>query len=265
MAIRSNHETEDSTLLLPRILCLHGGGSNAQIFRAQCRILVRQLKSKFRLCFADGPYLSEPGPDVLPVYKDYGPFRRWVCWLPEHPEIDDKTAVNAIMDSLNAAMEVDNRKGATGEWTALLGFSQGAKMSASLLLRQQEREEQLGKGRAGSNFRFAVLLAGSAPFVSLGSELATTPALLDALQITTDQQVLGEQEPLLRLPTIHVHGTRDQGLLRHRRLLEDYCEKGSTRLIEWEGEHRVPIKSRDVIVIVNQILDVAKQTGLLRE
>ncbi|KAI9830051.1 MAG: hypothetical protein M1819_005881 [Sarea resinae] len=271
MATRRPQETEDSTLHLPRILCLHGGGVNAQVFRTQSRALVAQLESKFRLCFTDAPFLSQPGPGVSVVYKDRAPFRRWLRWLPEHPEIDAKSAVDEIEKSLLAAMREDDRKGATGEWVALLGFSQGALLSASLLFRQQIRAEKLGKHRAKTNYRFAVLLAGRAPLVSLDPDLVMTPTMLDASEITVgfsnfpNEHSFEEREHILRLPTIHVHGMRDQGLDLHRRLLEQYCEKGSTRLVEWDGDHRVPLKSKDVSAVAEEIFDLAKQTGALRE
>lgn len=269
MTIQRDQEGEDPTLHLPRILCLHGGGSNAKIFHAQCRALRAQLKSKFRLCFADAPFSSQPGPDVVSVYKSYGPFRRWLRWQPWHPEIDAETAVKEIEKSLDAAMEEDNWKGATGEWVGLLGFSQGAKMCASLMFRQQVRADALGQHRAGSTYQFAVLLAGRGPLVSLDPELLMTPALETASQISVSsfplQRHLGDIEHMLRLPTVHVHGRRDQGLYQHRQLLGQYCRIGSTRLIEWDGEHRVPIKSKDVGVIVEQIFDVARETNVLIE
>ena len=260
-------EAQDSTLHLPRILCLHGGGTNARIFRVQCRILIRQLKSSFRLCFAEAPFSSQAGPDVTSVYREYGPFRRWLRWLPDHPEIEARSAVQKIEESLDAAKREDDRKGATGEWVALLGFSQGAKMCASLLLRQQVRSEKLGKHRSGTNYRFAVLLAGRGPLVALEPELVMTPALADASQIGSPiwlhEGFSGRQEHILHLPTIHVHGLRDQGLDLHRQMLERYCEKENTRLLEWDGDHRVPIKSKDVAAVVAQILDIGKETGVL--
>jgi predicted esterase len=258
-----------ATLRLPRILCLHGGGTNARIFQAQCRVLKKQLSSRFRLCFVEAPFASQAGPDVVSVYRSFGPFKRWLRWLPEHPQIDARTAVEVVEESLHAAMREDDRKGATGEWVALLGFSQGAKMCASMLFRQQIRAEKLGIHRAGTNFRFAVLLAGRGPLVSLDPELLMTPALVDASQIGLssfpDKHILSKKEHVLRLPTIHLHGMRDQGLRLHRQLLEQYCEKGTTRLIQWDGDHRVPIRSKDVRPVVASILDVARETGVLKD
>jgi predicted esterase len=265
---RAFQEATDPTLHLPRILCLHGGGTNAQIFHAQCRVLSGQLKSKFRLCFADAPFLSQAGPDVVSVYQNYVPFRRWLRWQAEHPDIDAKTAVREIEKSLDTAKQEDDRKGATGEWVALLGFSQGAKMCASLLLQQQVRMQKLGIHEAKSHYRFAVLLAGRGPLVSLDPALFMTAALVDAAQIghpdtLTNRSLGAETSHILQLPTIHVHGMQDQGLELHRDLLEQYCEPWSARLIEWDGGHRVPIKTKDVAAIAEQIFDVARQTGVL--
>lgn len=261
-------EAQDPTLHLPRILCLHGGGVNARIFTLQCRALIRHLRPHFRLCFADAPFICGPGPGMIPVYKDHGPYRRWLRSSPEQPEIDPETAVRYIDHQLKRAMDEDNVKGATGEWVGLLGFSQGAKMAASLLLAQQKRAEVLGSDQAGSGFRFAALLAGRAPLVSLDPDLVMSSALVNASECTMefdqfpDGTIGEEREHVVRLPTIHVHGCRDPGLHLHKRLLEQYCENGSTRLVEWDGDHRLPIKTKDVAAIVEQILDVASETGV---
>ncbi|KAK4697077.1 hypothetical protein P7C71_g946, partial [Lecanoromycetidae sp. Uapishka_2] len=267
MAITNTIETDERTLHLPRILCLHGGGTNARIFRTQCRVIRAELESRFRLCFAEAPFPSQPGPDVISVYKEYGPFRRWLRSGPEHPRIEPKAATTMIERSLQAAMKEDDRKGATGEWVGLLGFSQGAKICASLLFRQQVRAEKLGTHRAGSNFSFAVLMAGRGPLVSLDPDLVMNPALVDSSQIglseVPSQEVFEKKEHVLRLPTIHVHGSHDQGLELHRQLRDRYCE-GGARLTEWDGNHRVPIKTKDVAAIVQQIDVVAKEEGVLK-
>lgn len=260
-------EVEDTTLHFPRILCLHGGGTNARIFRLQCRVLSKHLSPYFRLVYPEAPFLSQAGPDVVSVYRNFGPFKRWLRWLAEHPNIEARIAVEAIEGALEAAMREDDSKGATGEWVAILGFSQGAKMAASLLLRQQARKDKLGRNLAGSNFKFGVLLAGRGPLVSLDPELTLAASLVDASQIGSEnlpnQNLLRTKEHILRLPTIHVHGIQDQGLELHRRLLEDSCEKESTKVVEWNGDHRVPIKEKDVSAVVRGILALAKETGVL--
>lgn len=253
---------EDPTLHLPRLLCLHGGGVNARVFRLQCRELIAQLKPHFRFCFVDAPYACGPGPGIIPVYRDYGPFYRWLHWLPEHPRLDPATVAADIYNQLRDAMHEDDLQGATGAWVGLLGFSQGAKMAASLLFMQQKRAERFGDGGAGSGFRFAVLMAGRPPLVSLDPNVAASPALADAAQCSTDELVTDqEQGHVLRLPTIHVHGLQDPHVDLHRRLMDGYCEKGSARVVEWEGGHRVPLKKRDVAAVVEEMLSVASKTG----
>lgn len=129
----------DPTLHHPRILCLHGGGTNARIFRAQCRGLSSHLSPYFRLVFAEAPFPSTAGPDVLPVYEAYGPFKSWLRGVhPDQPEPDPTSTWEAVDGVLAQAVFEDDAKGASGPWVGLLGFSQGAKMAASVLLRAQE-------------------------------------------------------------------------------------------------------------------------------
>ncbi|KAI1412731.1 serine hydrolase FSH [Hypoxylon sp. FL1857] len=258
----------DSTLRLPRILCLHGGGTNARIFRTQCRVLSRMLEPHFRLVYAEAPFESTAGPDVLSVYADYGPFKRWLRWLPEQPELEDYAAVADIDAQLRKAMEADDRAGASGPWVGLLGFSQGAKLSASLLLRQQLRTAKLGGAMARSDWKFAVLMAGRAPIVNLDPDVFKSSMLSAPSQIGLlggpDLAEIMRGEHILKIPTIHVHGRKDPGLHLHRELLEEYCDPDTTRLVEWDGDHRVPLKGTDVQPLINEILSVARETGALK-
>ncbi|KAI5925652.1 serine hydrolase FSH [Camillea tinctor] len=259
-------ENPDPTLHLPRMLCLHGGGTNARIFRAQCRALSKTLEPYFRLVYAEAPFESTAGPDVLSVYANDGPFKRWLRWLPDHAVVDDDSAIHDIDASLKAAMDADDALGATGPWVALMGFSQGAKLSASLLFRQQVRLARTG--RADSDWKFAVLMAGRAPLVNLDPDIFQSSLLSGPSQIGLsggpDLMEMMSENHILRLPTIHVHGMADPGLHLHRELFEQYCDPSSVRLVEWPGAHRVPLKSTDVQPVIDEILEVAKKTGALK-
>ena len=46
-----------------------------------------------------------------------------------------------------------------------------------------EAHREVGKHRAGSNFRFAVLMAGRGPIISLDPDLVMNSALIDASQV----------------------------------------------------------------------------------
>ncbi|KAL7899823.1 serine hydrolase FSH [Trichoderma sp. SZMC 28014] len=255
-------DNDDSTIHLPRILCLHGGGTNARIFHAQCRNIRAALQNDFRLVFAEAAFSSSAGPDVLSVYKDWGPFKRWLRWLPSHPNLGPDEIINQLDQSLQDAMVVDDMRGATGQWVGLLGFSQGAKVSASLLYRQQMQEKMYGRGNASTDFKFGVIIAGRAPLVCLDPDGEPDAYLPDASQIT---DVKGPKRPalhnggnMLRIPTLHVHGTKDPGLDLHQQLYEDFCEPDSRRLVVWDGDHRLPLKKNDVGMVVHEIQELAK-------
>lgn len=259
--------SKEGDLQLPRILCLHGGGTNARIFKAQCRVIERTLKPHFRFAYAEAPYECEPGPDVVSVYADYGPFKRWLRWLPEHKELDDGTTREDIMRNIQAAMDADDKLGASGPWVGLLGFSQGAKLAASLLFQHQKRAEKFGEAKAGSTWKFAVLLAGRAPLVCLDPDTFSSTMLNSPSQIglsgPPDLMDAASEDHLLSLPSIHVHGLYDPGLDLHRDLLENYCDGDTVRVLEWEGGHRVPLKGTDVNPLVEYILEIAEDTGAL--
>ncbi|KAJ5744671.1 Serine hydrolase FSH [Penicillium manginii] len=259
--VQTNPTTADDTLHLPRILCLHGGGSNAAVFQSQCRRLIAQLKSEFRFVFAQAPFLSEAGPDVMSVYSQWGPFRRWLRWSPDHPELRPQYAIRVLDDSLEEAKRQDDAKGATGAWVGLLGFSQGAKMCASILYRQQVRQEQLGRRSGDSEYDFGILIAGRAPFVCLDPHLDLHSPLPDVSQIT-DGKYEGPCPNVLRIPTVHVHGIRDPHVALHRQLFSDFSSAESRRFVEWDGGHRVPLKYNDVSLVAYQIRELAIQAGL---
>ena len=256
-------------LHLPRILCLHGGGTNAEAFRLQSRGLFRLLGDKFRFVFPDAPYLSPPDPGVMPTYAHLQPFRRWLRWKTDQPDHGPEVICHDIDRVINEVMVQDDALGATGDWVALMGFSQGAKVCASLLLRYQLRADKLGNQPAETNFKFAILLAGRGPLVNLDMNLTDSFALADANEITTGSfalvtgAFLNGSDHILHLPTLHVHGRKDPGLVNHRRLLTDYCKPGTTRLVEWDGDHRVVLQTADVTAVVDQVLALARQTGVL--
>ena len=238
----------EASLDLPRILCLHGGGTNARIFRAQCRVLVRSLPS-FRLCFAEAPFAAEPGPDVTSVYKSWGPFRSWLPWRDGAGHVDPQCVrtPQAIVAALKQAIDLDDTAGARGDWVAVLGFSQGAKVGASLMLAQQLSRGAYFPGfqALDIHFRFSILLAGRAPLVPMAPLMA--------------HSLFHPPTELLSLPSIHVHGSQDKNVHLHRHLMDHYCDKETSFLIEWNGGHRVPIKSKDVALLADRIRIVAAQ------
>lgn len=268
---------DPSTLHLPRILMLHGGGTNARIFHMQCRSLDYHLRQHFRLVYVEAPLPSTAGPDVLTVYAECGPFKRWVLTT-EPNAVERQPQETWLLDerAIADAMDADDRRGATAPWVGILGFSQGAKMAASVLLRQQQQQvvdPDAALGRVGGalrraagskpddagGFRFGVLMAGRGPLLQPDPDVADWLGADERFDYAANVAA----GRVLRLPTIHVHGVQDPGLDFHQRLLSDWCEPGTTQLIQWEGNHRLPFKTPDVSRVVNAMLDVARREGVL--
>jgi hypothetical protein len=220
---------------------------------------------------------------VTSVYGEWGPFRSWVpvpagvdtsAWAAASASSRIDVDVEAIDECIAAAMEQDDRAGGTGDWVGLLGFSQGARIAASLLYRQQRQQRMnltsWGRGRdrkrgvtAGTSYRFAVLLAGRGPLLDLGfgsgSLTGSSAASASASASASGSESASEEEEdghLLSIPTIHVHGLRDPGLEMHRVLVRS-CRPSSVRIVEWEGAHRMPIATKDVGAVVAEIRQLA--------
>lgn len=253
----SNQHYLESGDSRPRILCLHGGGVNATIFERQCRVLIRQLPD-FRLTFADAPFLSEAGPGILPIYSEWGPFRRWFRWYSTQPEVSDETIIRQIQTRVDKCKAQD---AGTGPWVGVLGFSQGAKVAASILYDQQIRQEKRDQ-TVDSNYKFGVIMAGRGPLVSL-SDHSLSPALAKAGEISTNFECTEPSPHVINIPTIHVHGLADEGLSKHRQLAELYCDSRARVVIEWDGDHRIPIKMGDVTRISTEVYKIAKQQGIV--
>ncbi len=256
-------ETYDPTFSLPRILCLHGGGTNASIFKIQCRKIAEDLKGEYRLVYVEAPFPSEAGPDVMQVFAKAGPFKRWLRFGPAHPAITAQKAVTRLDQAIEAAMADDDDRGGCGAWTGLLGFSQGAKMCASLLYRQQNRATDAATVAAdhASPFRFGVLIAGRGPIVSLEPERVANESLPSAADFSSTKENGPNRTHVLRMPTIHMHGLKDPGLEEHRKLYNEYCDPETRSLIEWDAGHRLPVRPDDVAPLVKEIRRVALETA----
>lgn len=268
MATSQPLQTKISTLELPRLLCLHGGGTNARIFRMQCRVLERELQPFFRLVYAEAPFPAIPGPDVTSVFQECGPFKSWLPMDPDKPRWASKEVVEEVSLAIESARREDDMKGATGEWIAVLGFSQGAKIAASMLYHQQIcRTNSQQRSSHFQELRFGVLLAGRGPIVWMDPESAAPDGFADASQLstvdTTTVASMHGQQALLAIPTIHIHGLDDPGLELHRKLLRIYCDSDTALLLEWDGHHRVPIKTLDVDTVVKTILSMARKTNAM--
>jgi len=216
----------------PAILCLHGGGTNATIFSVQTIRIRRVLDSQFEFVFLDAPFESGPGPGVHPVFEGCDPYFRWLSEL-RHVEKPDKTR-----DLLHDCFEKQRQKDGRG-FVGVLGFSQGARVAAGLLLEQQLGKPEVGTGEGLS---FGILMNGTCPpLISGFSDL--------------------ERKEKIHFPTLSVIGTQDPWREDGRRLYSEHCDKDHAVLLEFDIGHRLPILEQDTAKIVAEILRMYQETS----
>ena len=219
----------------PAILCLHGGGTSAEIFNIQTIRLQRELRQQFRLVFLDAPFEAPPGPGVLPVFEGLGPYRSWT-------EPGDNAAHRAQETTDVLERAIAEQISSTGRhFVGVLGFSAGARVGSGLLLEQQQRELE-GTQKRADGFLFGVFLNGTSP------PLMPTPLLLDKVQ-------------RINIPTVHVLGTEDPWQELSRGLWRDYSEQALAKLIELPVGHHLPVVREETCKVATALLDAYEQTA----
>ncbi|KAF4635602.1 hypothetical protein G7Y89_g2491 [Cudoniella acicularis] len=113
------------------LLCFHGTGSSAAIFRIQLSKLRLALKNHFEFIFVDAPIECGPGPGVLPLFARAGPFYSWFGI--DNPTIE--SALPGIYQRLSEAVQdwEASKTHPESRIVGLLSFSEGTLVSSLLL------------------------------------------------------------------------------------------------------------------------------------
>lgn len=208
---------------LPRLLCLHGGGTSAMIFKIQTRRLQWALRSTFKFVFVDGPFPSGPGPGVLPVFAGCEPYHSWLKPGSPTPEQDQRR----VRQVLSKVIKDDG-----GEFVGLLGFSQGARLTSGLLADQEERN--VGEGMP--EWKFGVMLCGSFPPLSLSLARAPSTKLSHGIDEHGETREPDDDE-IIHIPSVLVRGTLDPHCEKGRRLVKYFDPDIAVSLVFKMGHH----------------------------
>ncbi|KAI1618121.1 serine hydrolase-domain-containing protein [Exophiala viscosa] len=127
-----------------RVLCLHGMGTNSGIFEAQTEMFRSLLPHHFEYEFFDADHEYPAAEGVGEIFP--GPY---YAFYPV-PTTDNVAGAHQYVQEI-----IDEE----GPFDAVMGFSQGAALAASILLRH-EKEKPLEP----APFRLAIFICGSLPY-----------------------------------------------------------------------------------------------------
>ena len=247
---------------LPRVLCLHGGGTSAAIFKIQTRYLQWSLGKTFEFVFFDAPWPSPPGPGVVPVFEEMGPFFRWA--KPDDYEVEEiEPAPPKLEDLLRRVLRSDG-----GEWVGVMGFSQGGRLAAGLLRECQEGflDDWLP---AGETFKFGLLSGASYPPIYCSAKARqqwphppSRPIMHGNERVANG--IFGSQkehrvwdealDSVVRVPSIHIQGMRDPVLDMSKLLLRCFDER-RRKLFLLDIGHHLPKAKEQNRLIADAILE----------
>jgi len=216
----------------PAILCLHGSGTNSTIFNVQSIRIQRALASHFSFVFIDGPYETGPGPGVVPFFEGCGPYFRWISFTGQL-DMPERTR-----ELLSKTVEQQRKKDGLG-FVGVMGFSQGGRAAAGMLLEQQLKR---GTGRK-EGLRFGIFLNSMVPPMAYG----------------LTEQELAEQ---IDCPSLHVIGVDDPWREGGQRLGLEHFDQGQSVIMEFNVGHRLPVLEEDTAMIVTEILRMYQETSV---
>ena len=216
----------------PAILCLHGSGTNATIFDVQTIRIQRALSSHFSFVFIDGPYECGPGPGVVPIFEGCDPFFRWIS-ITGQIEMPKKTK-ELLLKTEEEQMKKDGRG-----FVGVMGFSQGGRAAAGMLLEQQLKSRDSKK----EGLRFGIFLNSIAP-----------PMAYNLTERDLEEQI--------KFPSLHVIGTEDPWKDSGRRLGLEHFNQEQAVMLEFDVGHRLPTLDEDNAKIAMEILRMYRETSV---
>ncbi|KAK4450031.1 family of serine hydrolases 1 [Podospora aff. communis PSN243] len=271
-----------------RILCLHGQGTSAQIFKSQTVALRNKLPSHYTFDFLDAPFHCSPAPGIKVLFSS-GTYTWW-----------PRPTINAIRGAHQYMLDhIESH----GPYDAVMGFSQGCSLIISYLLyhARETPSEPLP-------FRAAIFICGGLPLQVLEdldlpvsqkayeindetvrllkaragalTALAADPSritpgtgLWDELEgLVHDPEVMPDEEDVfgldftiiprdmrVKIPTVHVYGAKDPRWPASMQLAH-FCER--REMYDHRGGHDIP-RSTDVSVKIAQLVEgLAEKVGV---
>ncbi|KAF1974064.1 hypothetical protein BU23DRAFT_462841 [Bimuria novae-zelandiae CBS 107.79] len=194
-----------------RFLCLHGKGTNSQVFEIQLAALRHRLGSEHVYEFLDASFECEPAPGTEIYASPNDTFLSWI----------DEESVQNTTDALN---DFEAYIKESEPFDGVIAFSQAAGFVASYMIRQL-RETDPMNALLSPPFKCAIFFC-SAPVTKGGEFAKYLDPVLDKHRI--------------QIPTAHIWGRNDRQVQGPGSWLVDLCAKDGTESYVHEGAHEVP-------------------------
>ncbi|MCJ1355748.1 MAG: hypothetical protein MMC33_005740 [Icmadophila ericetorum] len=243
-----------------RFLCLHGGGTNAEIMQAQFALLTYELgRDGHTFHFVNGNFNTKAAPGIASVYE--GPYlehfqskrlsykdmysspiqtKSKTAWTTEEyiRKLSQVQCIDgkSVSDACAYVQEIVN--GSDGPFDGIIGFSQGASLAATYLIRKP-RDAQL---------ECAVFICA-------------TPAM-DAEG--TGFVLADEPHDTITIPTAHITGFQDS-LRKAGLALYNICDPHTATHFEHNKGHLLPRDPETNKTLASIIRDVVRRAEGQRE
>ncbi|KAH8687906.1 serine hydrolase FSH [Tricladium varicosporioides] len=193
-----------------RFLCLHGRGTNNQVFETQTAALRYKLGANHEFEFVEGSIPSPQAPGLSKFFPSQDQYYSYVA----SESIAD---VSSCLDDLSEYVE------SNGPFDAFMGFSEGATIAMAFLSQYQNPSKASAEG-----IKAAIFICAGKPFNILGKNKTTSTAM---------------SEEIVDIPTLHVIGKRDP-VYADSLELSRMCKKERREVLEFYGGHEVPMSTK---------------------
>lgn len=240
------------------LLCIHGAGGSAAIFRVQLAKLRFALRHDFELVFATAPFVSGAGPGVLPLFEGMEPFYSWFQQDPtrqdageqddnkgeeekqrmattQSPSIEKR--VQAVQAPIRQAVENWQYTNPETPIVGIVAFSEGA-LVATLLLWQQK----MGRVPWLPTMNIAMFVC------SYYREEAT--------EFMRAESAHNDTKILINVPTLHLQGRQDFAREGSKKLVGWHFLPRFAHVLEFQGQHQFPNRRADVEETIKRFLQL---------
>ncbi|KAK4143115.1 serine hydrolase FSH [Dichotomopilus funicola] len=226
----------------PKILFLHGSGTNPDIYRLQTRKLAEHLRPHFTLLYPAAPIPRDAGPGVLPIFAGCDPFLTWLddtsttteraFWGGARADGDTVDSSDSDEDDANTGgfqRLVDEVKSYGKGVVALVGFSMGAKVGMEVVRRLE--------AEGISEIKIMVSVCGTVPYQGGGRKWVG--------QEESEAGERGYQERIgmgvVKAQSVHLIGERDPWRSESEQLV-DFFEETRRTVVVFRGGHHMPVE-----------------------